>query len=145
MTYRTSYAILLAMLLIALPVAGRAQAKDAVPGQTVVVVAGKQYTAGGMHRFLLGDDYRDLWTLPIRVQVLDLRTYAGGLKPAFLQMNEGAGNLDEPFVKRAIRAVAVRQPEFLQDIMGFVKQSTVETLEVAEIAGIQLPSLEIRD
>ena len=83
MTYRTSYAILLAMLLIALPVAGRAQAKDAVPGQTVVVVAGKQYTAGGMHRFLLGDDYRDLWTLPIRVQVLDLRTYAGGLKPAF--------------------------------------------------------------
>ena len=62
-----------------------------------------------------------------------------------LQMNEGAGELDQPLVERIVRPRSLREPEFLQDIMGFVKQSTVETLEVAEIAGIQLPSLDIRD
>ena len=46
-----------------------------------VVVAGPQYEAGSMHRFFLGDGYRDLWTTPIRVPMLDLRTFAGGLRP----------------------------------------------------------------
>jgi len=82
MTRRWSSA-LLGLVLSALPVAARAQAKDATPGKTVVVTAGAHYKAGGLHRFFLGDDYRDLWTMPIRVEVLDLRTYAGGLKPAF--------------------------------------------------------------
>ncbi|HEY2941389.1 MAG TPA: hypothetical protein VGN09_03045, partial [Vicinamibacteria bacterium] len=71
------------LALSVLPVPARAQVKDATPGQTVVVTAGAHYKAGGLHRFFLGDDYRDLWTMPIRVEVLDLRTYAGGLKPAF--------------------------------------------------------------
>ena len=70
-------------VLFALPGAAHAQARDAVPGKTVVVAAGTHYKAGGLHRFFLGDDYRDLWTTPIRVEVLDLGTYAGGLKPAF--------------------------------------------------------------
>ena len=83
MIVRAPSAALLAAVLFALPVAGRAQAKDAVPGKTVVVAAGARYKAGGLHRFFLGDDYRDLWTMPIRVEVLDLRSYAGGLKPAF--------------------------------------------------------------
>jgi hypothetical protein len=80
---RESVRTLLALLLCALPVGAQAQAKDAVPGRTVEVTAGAHYKAGGLHRFFLGDDYRDLWTVPIRVEVLDLRTYAGGLKPAF--------------------------------------------------------------
>lgn len=80
---RESVRALLALLVCALPVGAQAQAKDAVPGRTVEVTAGAHYKAGGLHRFLLGDDYRDLWTMPIRVEVLDLRTYAGGLKPAF--------------------------------------------------------------
>jgi len=82
MTRRSSPA-LLALALSALPVGARAQAPNAAPGQTVLVAAGAHYRAGGLHRFFLGDDYRDLWTTPIRVEVLDLRTYAGGLKPAF--------------------------------------------------------------
>src|SRR5207249_10042128 len=72
-----------ALLLAALPAGARAQAKDAVPGTTVTAAAGAHYRAGSLHRFLLGDDYRDLWTMPIRVEVLDLHDYAGGLKPAF--------------------------------------------------------------
>lgn len=42
---------------------------------------GEQYDAGGLHRFLLGGDYRSLWTTPVSVPVLDLGTFAGGLKP----------------------------------------------------------------
>jgi hypothetical protein len=48
---------------------------------SVVVVAGKGFAAGGLRRFLLGDDYRDLWTTPIKVPVLDLRAFRGGLRP----------------------------------------------------------------
>src|SRR2546427_5482814 len=80
---RPPCAALVAAVLFAIPIALRAQAKDAVPGKTVVVAAGAGYKAGGLHRFFLGDDYRDLWTMPIRAEVLDLRAYAGGLKPAF--------------------------------------------------------------
>ena len=78
-----SFRTLLALLLCALPISAQAQVKDAAPGRTVEVTAGAHYKAGGLHRFFLGDDYRDLWTMPIRVEVLDLRAYAGGLKPAF--------------------------------------------------------------
>jgi len=57
----------------AAPQPSRAQA------DSVTVVAGARYAAGGLHRFLLGSTYRDLWTTPIRVEVLDLGRFAGGL------------------------------------------------------------------
>jgi surface antigen Omp85-like protein len=37
--------------------------------------------AGWLKRWLLGPHYRTLWTLPIRVEVLDLGRFAGGLTP----------------------------------------------------------------
>src|SRR5688572_3841254 len=45
------------------------------------VVASDAYLAGGFHRFLLGGHYRRVWATPIRVPVLDLQRYAGGLTP----------------------------------------------------------------
>ncbi|HEV7501469.1 MAG TPA: hypothetical protein VGQ33_15750, partial [Vicinamibacteria bacterium] len=45
------------------------------------VVAGEHYQAGGLHRLLLGADYRDLWAMPVDLPVLDLQHFAGGLKP----------------------------------------------------------------
>lgn len=45
------------------------------------VVAGKRYRKGGLHRFLLGAEYRDLWTTPVSLEVLDLATFGGGLAP----------------------------------------------------------------
>ena len=48
-------------------------------GDTVEVTAGARYAQGGVHRFLLGGGYRDLWTTPIRVPVLDLSA-GGGLR-----------------------------------------------------------------
>lgn len=49
--------------------------------ETVVVTPGPQYKAGGFHRAIFGDEYRDLWATPIRVEVLDLAREAGGLTP----------------------------------------------------------------
>jgi Omp85 superfamily domain len=51
------------------------------PPDSVIVVPGQQYQAGWFHRALFGSHWRDLWTMPIKVPVLDLATYAGGLIP----------------------------------------------------------------
>ncbi len=51
------------------------------PAPTRAVVAGEHYRAGGVHRFLFGADYRALWVTPLAVPELDMRTFAGGLKP----------------------------------------------------------------
>ncbi|MEX0891833.1 MAG: hypothetical protein WEB88_06640 [Gemmatimonadota bacterium] len=48
---------------------------------TAVAVAGPQYEARALQRLLLGGNWRVLWTTPVRVPVLDLGTYAGGLEP----------------------------------------------------------------
>ena len=47
---------------------------------SVTVAAGAHYQAGGFHRWLLGGTYRDLWTRPVHVPVLDLHSFDGGLK-----------------------------------------------------------------
>lgn len=51
------------------------------PTRRTEVVAGDHYAAGGVHRFFLGRYYRDLWTAPIQVEVLDLANEGGGLTP----------------------------------------------------------------
>ncbi|HET7240781.1 MAG TPA: hypothetical protein VFI77_06460, partial [Gemmatimonadales bacterium] len=51
-----------------------------VPGSTVRIAAGPEYDAGFFHRFFFGTRYRELWATPIEVPVLDLDTYAGGLR-----------------------------------------------------------------
>ena len=62
--------------------------KSKAKAESVTVVAGKQFARGSFYRWLFGDNYRDVWTTPIRVPVLDLHTYAGGLHPT----KEGGGN-----------------------------------------------------
>ena len=78
--------LLPAMLLAALAAAPPSAAAQAA-GDTVVV-AGPEYRASAFKRFLLGSDYRHLWTAPVRVPVLDLGAYAGGLTPT----EAGGGN-----------------------------------------------------
>lgn len=67
----------------ALPGPAGAQSPEAAPGteERRTVAAGPQYEAGGFHRFWFGDGYRDLWTTPVEVPVLDLQGTAGGLTP----------------------------------------------------------------
>jgi hypothetical protein len=67
---------------LACPAALASQQRD------TVVVVGRRYEAGSLHRSLLGATYRDLWTAPARVPFLDLGTFAGGLTPT----EKGGGN-----------------------------------------------------
>jgi hypothetical protein len=78
--------VLISMLCAAIfaPQAARAQA----PGDTVVVAAGAQYEAAPLTRLLNGPNWRTAWTQPLRVPVLDLRRFAGGLTPE----RQGGGN-----------------------------------------------------
>lgn len=59
---------------------GSAATAQPVP-DSVTVVADDRFEAGWLHRMLLGDHYRDLWSRPLRVEVLDLDRFAGGLRP----------------------------------------------------------------
>jgi hypothetical protein len=70
--HRPSYAVQAA--------AGYAPYPD-ITGRVVTVTAGEQYAAGPLQRALLGEHYRDLWTTPVQVPLLDLESYAGGLTP----------------------------------------------------------------
>ncbi len=41
-------------------------------GDSLMVVAGPEYEAGGFHKWLWGEHYRAEWTTPFKVPVLDL-------------------------------------------------------------------------
>ncbi len=57
------------------------QQTEAATSDRVVRAAGPRYKASGVHGFFFGKEYRSLWSTPISVPVLDLRAFAGGLKP----------------------------------------------------------------
>src|SRR3970040_1676046 len=63
----------------ATPVAAAQDSRAPASRDSVQLVPGPHYRAGALHRWLLGDHYRDLWTRPIAVAVLDLDRVAGGL------------------------------------------------------------------
>jgi hypothetical protein len=56
------------------------QEPDSAPQERKLQAAGPRYQASGLHRFLFGPEYRSLWSTPVSVPVLDLRTFGGGLK-----------------------------------------------------------------
>lgn len=74
--------------LCALGLAAAAAAPAAAQGDSVQVAAGTRYRAGSVKRFFLGRSYRDLWARPVKVPVLDLDAFAGGLTPT----ETGGGN-----------------------------------------------------
>ena len=49
--------------------------------RTHVVVPGERFRASKFKRWFYGSGYRDLWTIPIEVAVLDLDSVGGGLTP----------------------------------------------------------------
>lgn len=71
----------LLILLGGTPAAAQQPPARVAAERTATVAAGPQYAAGGLHRFLFGAHYRDLWTTPVEVPVLDLHRTGGGLTP----------------------------------------------------------------
>lgn len=53
-----------------------------------IVVAGKQYEKSAWYRFLWGNNYRKVWTTPLKAPVFLLDTVKGGLQP----VKEGGGH-----------------------------------------------------
>jgi hypothetical protein len=83
MSYRPAPALVLALTSVTFAARLPAQTsrEDSTPsGATVRMAAGPQYSAGWFHRFFFGTRYRRLWATPIEVEVLDLETFAGGLR-----------------------------------------------------------------
>lgn len=94
---------------------------------TVVVIPGEIYRAGSLHRKLLGDNYRDEWTTPIKVPVLDLRTLHGGLTPTKVGGGFQAPNLrlvapdSSEYVFRMVRKVrTILGPEYDHTIIDYI-------------------------
>ncbi|HSL70915.1 MAG TPA: hypothetical protein VK864_11780, partial [Longimicrobiales bacterium] len=67
--------LLIALLML------RVSNASAAAQEFVEVTPGEQYRAGPLRSFLIGQGYRSFWTSPIRVPVLNLAAYAGGLTP----------------------------------------------------------------
>ena len=79
-----SVSALLASLVFAVLWARPALAQSSTPlvgTDTVTISAFPAYESGFVHRLLFGKRYRDLWATPIRVPVLDLARFDGGVKP----------------------------------------------------------------
>jgi hypothetical protein len=64
-----------------------------------------------------------------------------GAQAIFLQMNKRASQLNQTSVKRAVGAMPIRQPKFLQHIVRLEEESLVEAFKEPEIVGGQFPSL----
>ncbi|MEJ7760284.1 MAG: BamA/TamA family outer membrane protein [Gemmatimonadaceae bacterium] len=76
--WRASLATVFGFLSLGREAVGQTTPPSTAP--VVNVVPGPEYEAGRLTRKLLGDGWRDVWTTPLDVPVLDLARYAGGLK-----------------------------------------------------------------
>ena len=97
---------LVATVVAVAPSSARAQTTviRKIGSDSIVVIPGDIYAAGGFHRWLLGNNYRDEWTTPITVPILDLRSFHGGLVPT----KEGGG-----MQAKSLRLVAPDSSEFV--------------------------------
>lgn len=70
----------LCLSLLSAPAAGAQEVPDSSRHPRVTVAPGPQYRAGALERVLLGSGWRDVWTTPATVPVLDMEGHAGGLR-----------------------------------------------------------------
>jgi hypothetical protein len=62
----------------------------------------------------------------------------GGFKTFLLQMDEGAGELNEAFVKEIVRLTPLRQPQLLEDIVRLIKELLIKALEIPQIMRVHV-------
>ncbi len=127
-----------------------ASAADEAP--PVVIEPGERYRAGWLTRLFLGSQWRDLWTTPIQVPVLDLGSFDGGLTPD----REGGGlqtkNLRFKSAHRhrwVFRGVdkdpkRVLEPEIRDSLLGDIAQDLTSTLNPGA-AVVVAPLLQATD
>ena len=107
------------------------------PGATThLVVPGERFRASPSERWFYGDNYRDLWTTPIEVAVLDLDGVGGGLTP--LRTGGFGQSISLHFTGEDGRRYTVRsldkdptkrlEDEIKNTIVGEVLQDLISTL-----------------
>ncbi len=81
------------VLVLSVPAASASRENPAAPGAMIhrsipppgatthLVIPGERFRISPFNRWFYGSNYRDLWTTPIEVQVLDLDQVGGGLTP----------------------------------------------------------------
>ena len=69
-------------LLCGVTLAHSAAGQVFAPAESVTVVPGPQFKAGALHRLFWGTRYRESWNTAIRIPVLHLGAFGGGLKPS---------------------------------------------------------------
>ncbi len=63
----------------------------------------------------------------------------------FLQMDECAGQLNQPFVKRSVGPVFVLEPQLFQHFVRLVKKLPVEAIKIAGVMRVEFLSAERLD
>ncbi len=138
------------------PVSAQSPVVAGIGPDSVTVVAGPDFAAGSFHRSMLGDNYRDLWTMPVKLPVLHLEKYAGGITAT----KAGGGNQTKSlrfansdsleFVFRPIHKEGVNLPDSFEGtfIWWVFKDAgsashpaaTVAPVQIMELAGVRHPS-----
>jgi hypothetical protein len=120
---------------------------EAQARRDTLITPGPQYAAEGWKEALLGNDYRDLWTTPVRVPFLDLGTFGGGLRV----LDRGGGRQTKSLRFRggdgrqyAFRSVdkwpdLTTAPAFQGTIIGDVIQDQTSSLHPS--AAVAVPTL----
>ncbi len=82
----------------------------------------------------------------LEVGVGEFEKSEGGSEAVLFQMHEGAGELYQAFIKIPVGGVPLREPHFLEDIVGFKIKAAIEALEVSEVMRVQrLPAELLND
>ncbi len=74
---RTLRIIIILLIVVFIPLHGQ----NDYPKEYITMAPGEQYAAGWFHRLVFGDHWRDVWTTPIQVEILDLGNFDGSLTP----------------------------------------------------------------
>jgi hypothetical protein len=123
-----------------LPVATRAEQtileRDPERNRALVVAGSRYADVSWLHRVLFGEDYRDLWALPFRVELLDLDRFAGGLAPVRRVGQtqsrglalRGADGRSYTFREIEKDATAGLEPDLRRSVAGRIAQDQVAAL-----------------
>ena len=107
------------------------------PARTVTVAPGARYQAGWLYSLFLGEHWREAWTTPIEVPLLDLEKFDGGLRPDRLGGGLETKNLHFKSVNGrtwAFRSVdkdptRVLDPDTRQSLIGDLYQDETSTAQ----------------
>ena len=73
--------IFFTFLIINLIISAKIYSQNNFSENFIIITPGKQYKAGWLHKLFFGKHWRDVWATPVKVKILNLNTFAGGLTP----------------------------------------------------------------